>query len=347
MKTVITDRKELLSYVTLFQEQIASLAQTEQAMTWAFPNGERESLVTYSVATDLGELLVAVPKKKWNGKRAHLFALDHRSGILAPDVEINIPDGLNRRVSGAYVQSGENVLICHRGGFTAYRGQIPKEISLAHFRKWLVSVADGDSETILISIASLGSKSLANDIAEFVFAVSELKKEFKADESAPTVKGRSANWRDGFEFEGEKTSGGQSPPNDYEYLHGPLCNALRRKLKKLVGNSPTFKVSSNENIDVAIVDKKSEKAVAIFEVKTSASLSEQLYSAHGQLAYYKYEYGGGKTALFLVLPKETKGQMNCLDFFQGAGIEVIYGEKERFIPSSGIAFPELVTRCLT
>jgi hypothetical protein len=70
-----------------------------------------------------------------------------------------------------------------------------------------------------------------------------------------------------------------------------------------------------------------------------------LYSAYGQLAYYKHSYGGVKTALFLVLPKETEGQLNCLDFLQGAGIEVIYGEKERFIPSSGMAFPELVTRC--
>jgi hypothetical protein len=229
--------------------------------------------------------------------------------------------------------------------FTSYRGRIPKEISLAHFRKWLVSVVDDDKETSLISIASLGSKSLANDIAEFVFAVSEMKKEFKAGQPASALKRRPANWIDGVEFEGEKTSGGSSTPTDYEYLHGPLCNALRRQLKKLVESSRTFEVLSNKNIDVAIVDKKSKMAVAIFEVKTSASLSGQLYSAYGQLAYYKHKYGGAKTALFLVLPKETKGQTNCLDFLQGAGIEVIYGEKERFIPSSGIAFPELVTRC--
>jgi hypothetical protein len=51
----------------------------------------------------------------------------------------------------------------------------------------------------------------------------------------------------------------------------------------------------------------------------------------------------------LVLPKEAKAQMDSLDlvdFFQGTGIEVIYGEKDKFIPSSGRAFSEVVTRCV-
>lgn len=249
-------------------------------------------------------------------------------------------------MSGAYVQSGENVLICHRGGFTAYRGKIPKKLSMAYFEKWLVSVEDDDRRASFISITSLESNSLANDIAEFVSAVSEMKAAFKAAMPLPTAKAQNCNWRDGVEFEGEKASGESSPPKEYEYLHGPLCNALRRQLKKLVKKLPTVHVLSNNNIDVAIVDAKSEMAVAIFEVKTSASLSGQLYSAHGQLAYYKHRYGKATTALFLVLPMEAEGQMNSIDFFQGSGIEVIYGEKELFIPSSGRALSEVVNQCV-
>jgi len=346
MKSVITNRKELSSSVIVFQKRIASLADRMQSMEWAFPNGEKVRCATYSVSTDLGQLLVAVPNK-WKGRQAHLFALNHDSGALAPDVEINIPDGLDRKVSGAYVKSGKNVLICHRGVFTAYRGRIPKEISLAYFEKWLVAVEDDDREARLISVASLESNSFANDIAEFVSAVAEMKEQFKSDNKPPpTVKERSFNWRDGTEFEGKKASGTSAPPKDYEYLHGPLCNALRRQMMKLVKNLPTVAVLSNMNIDVAIVDAKSRVAIAIFEVKTSASLSGQLYSAHGQLRYYKHRYGKGTTELFLVLPKEVEGQMNSLDFFRGEGIEVIYGEKEKFISSSGRSFAEIVSRCV-
>lgn len=314
-------------------------------MEWAFPNGETAICITYFVETDLGELLVAVPKE-WKSRNAHLFALNHDGSALAPDVEINIPLGLDRKVSGAYVQSGNNVLICHRGGFTAYRGKIPKEYSLAYFNKWLISVTDGDSESSLISITSLESNSLANDIAEFVFAVLEMKTQFKSGESTTTNRVRCSNWRDGAEFEGVKTSGKLSQPKDYEYLHGPLCNALRRQLKHFVKLLPSVDVLSNVNIDVAIVDTTSDIAIAIFEVKTSASLSGQLYAAHGQLAYYKHIYGKATTALFLVLPGAAEGQMNSLDFFHSSGIEVIYGEKETFIPSSGKTFSEVVTRCL-
>ena len=245
-----------------------------------------------------------------------------------------------------HVNSGKNLLICHRGGFTAYRGKIPKEVSLSYFEKWLVAVKDDDKEARLISITSLKSNSLANDIAEFVSAVSEMKNQFKSGEFVTAENIQSSNWRDGAEFEGSKSSGEAHPPKDYEYLHGPLCNALRRQLKNLVNEFSTVNVFSNRNVDVAIVNKISGIAVAIFEVKTSASLSGQLYSAHGQLAYYKHKYGNEKTALFLVLPKDSQGQMNSLNFFEDAGIEVIYGEKEEFIATSNLSFSDIVIRCI-
>ena len=345
MKSVITNKKELASSILEFQTRIDSLAKASASKEWAFPNGEKAKCITYSVPTELGELLVAIPKK-WKGRQAHLFVLNHPGGVLAPDVEINIPDGLDRKVSGAYVKDGKRMLICHRGGFTAYRGKIPKEVSIGYFEKWLISVTDDDRYASLISVASLESKSLANDIAEFVSAVSEMKAQFKSGEVAATKKAPTSNWRDGEEFEGEKASGKSSPPTDYEYLHGPLCNALRRQLKKIVKTTPGVEVLSNTNIDVAMVDSKSGKAVAIFEVKTTASLSGQLYSAHGQLAYYKYRYGEVNTALFLVLPKEAAEQMNSLSFFQAAGIEVVYGEKESFTPSSGKSLGEIVGACI-
>lgn len=346
MKSVITNRKDLSSSIATFQKRIASLAHEQKPIEWAFPNGDKAKCSTYSLATDLGELLVAVPKK-WQGRQAHLFALNYEGGTLAPDVEINIPDGLDRKVSGAYVRSGNATLICHRGGFTAYRGKIPKDVSLAHFEKWLISVDDEGRQASLISVAAMESNSLANDIAEFVSSVAEMKSLFKSGEETSVAGERDPNWHDGMEFEGKKVSGKSRPRKDYEYLHGPLCNALCRQLKILVKKSPAVNVLSNKNVDVAIVNVKSNRAIAIFEVKTSASLSGQLYSAHGQLAYYKHKYGGAETSLFLVLPKETEEEMDSLEFFKNSGVQVIYGEKESFTPLSGGTLSQVVDKCIT
>ncbi len=296
MKVTISSRKSASVAVAKFKKCIEATAITSKAMEWAFPNGEKSTCTTYSVTTALGELLVAIPEK-WNGRQAHLFSLNHPGGTLAPDVEINIPDTMDRKVSGAYVKSGKEILICHRGAFTAFRGKIPKEVSFAYFNKWMYQVWDGDKESRMIGVASLGSISMADEIAQFVAAVSEMKTQFKAGEpfTEETPKKYSSAWCDSAEYEGRKTSSGSLAPKDYEYLHGPLCNSLRRNLKNIVSDTPELIVLSNQNVDVALVDAKSGKALVIFEVKTSASLSAQLYSAVGQLAYYKYKHGGADT----------------------------------------------------
>mgnify|MGYP000870985250 CR=1 FL=1 len=347
MKTIISNRSEASSAVAKFKRCAESAATGSRVTEWAFPNGEKAKCETYTVQTVLGELLVAIPKK-WNDRQAHLFALNHPGGALAPDVEINIPDTLDRKVSGAYVKNGKEILICHRGGFTAYRGKIPKEISHAYFSKWMYEVRDGDRDSSMIGVASLGSPSMADDIAEFVAAVSEMKTQFKAGESvsAELPERTKAAWRDAKEYEGKKKSSGVSDPKDYEYLHGPLCNALRRQLKRNVSGNKELIVLSNQNVDVAIVNAASGKALAIFEVKTSASLSRQLYSAVGQLAYYKHKYGTSETAIYLVLPKESFNELRCEEFLTSIGIGIIYGEKESFTLGGSVSLKELVSRRL-
>ncbi|HOV58762.1 MAG TPA: hypothetical protein PLN91_12870 [Rhodanobacteraceae bacterium] len=347
MKTIISNRSEASSAVAKFKKCVESAAAGSRATEWAFPNGEKAKCETYTVPTVLGELLVAIPKK-WNGRQAHLFALNYPGGTLAPDVEINIPDTLDRKVSGAYVKNGKEILICHRGGFTAYRGKIPKEVSHAYFGKWMCEVRDGDRDSSMIGVASLGSPSMADDIAEFVAAVSEMKTQFKAGESASAElpERTKAAWRDTREYEGKKKSSGVTDPRDYDYLHGPLCNALRRQLKRHVSGNKEVIVLSNQNVDVALVNAVSGKALAIFEVKTSASLSSQLYSAIGQLAYYKHRYGTSETATYLVLPKESINELKCEEFLTSIGIGVISGEKESFKSEGSGSLKELVSRCV-
>lgn len=346
MKTVITSRTEAQDAAAKFKKCISASATESKALEWVFPNGEKVTCTTYIVPTSLGTLSIAIPKE-WNGRQAHLFALNHPGGTLAPDVEINIPDSIDRKVSGAYVKSGKDILICHRGGFTAYRGKIRKEVSHAYFSKWMYDVRDGDKDARMIGVASLGSPSMSDEIAEFVAAVSDMKSQFKA---GAAVEGDAPNkskpaWRDSDEYEGSKKAAA-SEIKDYEYLHGPLCNSLNRSLKKLVSGMAGVAVLSNRNVDVALVDVDSGKAWAIFEIKTSASLSAQLYSAVGQLAYYRHRYGGKNTKTYLVLPSETRSELQCGEFLSGIDVGLIFGKNESFQPDDFSSLSDLVSECV-
>lgn len=119
------------------------------------------------------------------------------------------------------------------------------------------------------------------------------------DEGEPGEK-----WRAQEEFEGSKFYTPSQDACEYQYLHGPLCNALHRRLDELVQGHPKLKVGKHR-VDLALVDQASKRAKAIFEVKTSASMSGQLFTAFGQLAYYKHRFGNAKTKLILVLPTST------------------------------------------
>jgi hypothetical protein len=79
---------------------------------------------------------------------------------------------------------------------------------------------------------------------------------------------------------------------------------------------------------MAIIEKNIARA--IFEVKTSCSLSEQIYKGIGQLVSYKYFFGNSKTELFLVIPfaKNNKNQLPAL--MNNLGIHLIESKKSGF-----------------
>jgi hypothetical protein len=220
------------------------------------------------------------------------------------------------------------------------------EKSHAYFCKWMLEVQDGDIVNSMIVVASLGSASMTEELAVFVEAVSVMKARHKAGESneEEVSKKKSSGWRDAKEYEGRKQAPSPSGSKDYEYLHGPLCNALTKELKSQITKVRNVTVRSNQNIDVALVDQKSKKALAIFEVKTSASLSAQLYAAIGQLAYYKHEYGTQNTKIYLVLPHELQNELHCGEFLSSIGIGLIFRKNKSFEPESERSLNELVRR---
>lgn len=338
MSSVITESGRLQKGVRSLQQALIAQAAPRGMLEWAFPSGDRAPCTTFALQTDLGEMLFAIPPP-WDGRQAHLFKLGYEGGTLSPDAEINIPNGLNRQVSGVLAAAaGDDTLVCHRGTFTAFRGRVPRSIALEHFQAWLQFIDDDGRAAEMIVVTSTDSSSIANDISEFVFEVKQLKEYLKAeitgvrsDESTSVEADEpDAGWRDREEYEGDKSYTPASGAREYPYLHGPLCNALHRKLDQLFEAHPEIEVRKNCNVDLALVDRSTGKAKAIFEVKTSGVLSAQLYTAFGQLAYYQHRFGNAATKLYLVLPVDTVSEFRAGEFFAQANIGVLFGEAGDF-----------------
>jgi hypothetical protein len=332
-------KKENSQAVMAFRERLKEVAFRLENFEWGFPNGERGVYPTYSIHTHLGEIQVGVPES-WSNRAPHLIRFKKEQGPPSPDVEINIPMEHDRKVSGLYVQADSEYWLCSRGSFTSYRGQIKRDYTFSHFNKWLIEIDDKARSAYVIPVCSLASPTLANDIATFARAVQELKRLHKAGEesSEGTISGEPPStttnvWGTWSEFEGKKNGGGGAR-SEYEYLHGPLCNQLMEFLKKSTTLNQAEFVTKNIHVDVAIVDQTSQKASAIFEIKTSALPSDQIYSAVGQMHYYKFRYGHPKTKLYLVLPSSCKSNETEM-FIESLGIAVVYGESGKFIFPSG------------
>ena len=335
MKTLVTpaDNSKALS---IFRKKLENIAYKQEELEWKFPNGSQGKYLTYLVKTYLDELQIGVPEpERWGARNLHLIRFAQRQGSLSPDVEINIPVKHNRRVSGLYAKDANGeIWLCSRGLFTAFRGKIKRDISFSYFDKWLYEIDDEGKLLQIIPVCSLSSPTISSDIANFTTAVQELKKIYK-DESYKIISPKKINkdspklaWRDINEFEGTKSSGDKVNA-EYQSMHGPLCNQLKISLEKSLEKNKNFIVRKNKHIDAAIVAKKTEIAHSIFEVKTASLPSSQIYTAVGQILYYKTLYGDPNTHLYLVLPSNCKS-FDTEKFIEELGMQVIYGESGKF-----------------
>ncbi|MBU1345269.1 MAG: hypothetical protein KKD66_26965 [Proteobacteria bacterium] len=324
MRTILTDTTEITVMVRRFRSVIEDLATERYRTEWKFPNGDKDTIYTFALETSMGRLLVGLPEN-WSNRVPHLFCLEREGRVLSPDVEINIPANHDRSISGAYLRDNGQIWLCSRGDFNAFRGKIRREVTFKYFEKWLTDAVDDNRCCQVIPVVSLSSSSVCENLAQFVQAVVTLKKLYKDSQGNPDLSDMS--WLDRTEFEGKKTSGG-SEPVSYDYSHGPLCNALQAILRQWATDRK-LEVKRNKHVDVALVDN--DRAVAIFEVKTSASLGGQLFSATGQLLYYRSVYGTDQCRLFLVLPSESVNQgFSEKAFFDSLGIRVIAGTGNKF-----------------
>ena len=326
----------------LFRKKLKDISYQQEELEWIFPDGDREKYPTYSIKTYRGELQIGIPKS-WKSRIPHLIRFAKEQSPLSPDVELNIPMKHDRGISGLYAENAENeIWLCSRGLFTAYRGRIKRDITFSHFDKWLYNIDDAGKSIQVIPVCSLSSATIADDIADFTAHLQELKRRYK-DNSGETISSAQRNedilkspWGDGNEFEGKKISGNKAS-SENEYMHGPLCNQLMNFLKQSIGRSKKFAVKKNRHVDAAIVFNKTGMAHSIFEVKTASLPSSQIYTAVGQILYYKTRYGDSNTNLYLVLPLDCKSSITE-EFIEGLRIQLLYRESEKFNLPTGEEF---------
>jgi hypothetical protein len=178
MRKILTKDTEIKKSISIFRSILAKTAIEKKKREWTFPNGERDTFETFSLNTTEGTLLVGI-HDRWNNRVPHLFCLEREGRALSPDVELNIPLGLDRSVSGAYLRDTKDVWLCTRGSFTSFRGKIKREVAFKHFDKWLVDVLDDGKAALVIPVASVSSPTMVEDLAQFVQAVISLKEDLK------------------------------------------------------------------------------------------------------------------------------------------------------------------------
>ena len=299
MPRVITEEKYIKDSIKRFRNYIKINSKNSKIRDWVFPNGDRVELNTFVIDTKVGELYIGI-SDKWDTKISHVFKLNPEKGKeLSPNVEINIPLKLNRSISGVYIERDKDIWLCSRGHFNAFRGKIKKEIVFNYFDKWVIEAEDGPIMSKFIPVAALSSPNISAQIASFISKLQVLKESYK---NKPIDIINEDVWNDSDEYEG-RIKGKTRDVKNYEYLHGPICNKLKEYLTNTINLKSEYNVRRNKNIDVAII--KNNKAKAIFEVKTSTSISEQITKGIGQLFYYRHKYGDAKTNLYLIIPKDN------------------------------------------
>ena len=175
MFNLITNDQEIQTAIEKFQKRIKELAIESKTQEWVFPSGGQASYQTYTLNIKKGKIKVAFAGD-WGSREAHLFTIETDEPKLTPNLEINIPYSSNANVAGVFLQENDRLALAHRGIINAFRGRIPKEITMEQFKDKVVSTA---SSSNVIFISYLDADDSIDKIASFVSSVSDFKEQYK------------------------------------------------------------------------------------------------------------------------------------------------------------------------
>ena len=145
MFKILIDTTEIQKAIEVFQNKIKNLAIKTEVQEWVFPSGGQASYETYTLNTANGKFKVAFAGD-WGGREAHLFTIETDEKKLTPNLEINISYSGNANVAGVFLQDNDRLALGHRGIINAFRGRIPKEITMEQFKDKVVSTASSSND---------------------------------------------------------------------------------------------------------------------------------------------------------------------------------------------------------
>jgi hypothetical protein len=181
MKTTLTEPKDIRNAINQFKDQIIKSATSQKKTEKNFHEGTSIVGIEYSIPCHTDTLYVMIPDKERNERVLLFFTVNPSTTNLSPDVEINLPLGLDRTVSGCLVKDGKNLLVCNRGRFTSFKSVIPMKITMEYFKDSIIAVNDFDKQSEVIFIANLSSPRLLEEIIALVKKVKHLKFKVKLD----------------------------------------------------------------------------------------------------------------------------------------------------------------------
>jgi len=173
MFTTIQDANRIAKAQAVFEERIQEAASRSGQITLGFQGGGKESMVYYIGPLNFWIAIADARGRYWNA-----LGIGNRFKEGSPIIaEINPPkSGINRRVSGAFVEDSEgNLYLAHRGRVGGGRKGIGKKAFMAWYQEAIDLVNDEGRYNEMIIIGALDDEKLIENLAAFTNSVSAFK----------------------------------------------------------------------------------------------------------------------------------------------------------------------------
>ena len=173
---IVTEGIHLSKLVTQFRKELSdSLTKTVNgrvAVKWGnidVPvrySNEMQLWVGYAPAIDEAN------RRFWT---AFGMGIPHEDQTLSNAIQINFPfEGLNRSISGVFIETPVGILVGHRGRLGGGRAGIGKRLFWEHFSGRVYTSRDGEDFAV---VAQLGSTDFISNVHRFVIEADRIKKQ--------------------------------------------------------------------------------------------------------------------------------------------------------------------------
>lgn len=174
---------ELIEAANYFRNRIRTELKWKGRAASSFPGGDMVTGDIYEIITPNGLLSITiVPDASQGSSLIHFINLNKPVGVVASDLEINIPKYTNRRVSTVLAECNSKRYLCSRGKFAVYRSHIPMAEAIDYFKKQygnVESLSQTKGAMDVIKIADLESGFLFDQIAIFTYNILTFKKQYR------------------------------------------------------------------------------------------------------------------------------------------------------------------------